>query len=213
LIRQYEREFEAFGIKATFRDDALEIIAERAAREKTGARGLMTVCERILRDFKFQLPGTSLTEITINRDLIENPQQALQKFQELDEGFSGSKIVSELNSFRRQFSEQHGVELVFDQDAMRALEELSEKRNMSVMMLCSDLFRDFQFGLKLVQKNTGERTFKLSREAVEDPDAYLSSAVVTSYPEHQRKGLSNQEKNSETGSETDNETTEGEEEK
>ena len=58
---------------------------------------------------------------------------------------------------------------------------------MSVMMLCSDLFRDFQFGLKLIQKNTGEKVFKLSREAVENPDAYLSSLVVTSYPEHQWK--------------------------
>ncbi len=188
LIRQYEREFEAFGIHATFDDDALEMIAERAAREKTGARGLMTVCERILRDFKFELPGTSLTEIVIDRELIENSTETLLKFQQLDDGFSGSKIVSELNSFRRQFSDQHGVELVFDQDAMKALEELSQERNMSVMKLCSDLFRDFQFGLKLIQKNTGEKIFKLSREAVEDPDAYLSSQVVTSYPEHQRKG-------------------------
>lgn len=63
---------------------------------------------------------------------------------------------------------------------------------MSVMKLCSDLFRDFQFGLKLIQKNTGEKIFKLSREAVEDPDAYLSSLVVTSYPEHQRNGAPNE---------------------
>ncbi|NOX99702.1 MAG: hypothetical protein GXP30_08250, partial [Verrucomicrobia bacterium] len=87
-----------------------------------------------------------------------------------------------------------GVDLVFDQDAMKALEELSQERNMSVLKLCSDLFRDFQFGLKLIQKNTGEKTFKLSREAVEDPDDYLSSLVVTSFPEHQRKGKSAKKK-------------------
>jgi len=205
LIRQYEREFEAFGINATFRDDALEMIAERAAKEKTGARGLMTVCERILRDFKFELPGTSLTEITINRKLVENSKEALREFRKLDEGFSGSKIVSELNSFRRQFSEQHGVDLVFDQDAMQALEELSQKLNISVMKLCSDLFRDFQFGMKLIQKNTGEKTFKLTREAVEDPDAYLSSLVVTSYPEHRRKGTSVQKEDTGASSENDHE--------
>lgn len=188
LINQYLREFEAFGINAEFKEDALEMIAERAAKEKTGARGLMTVCERILRDFKFELPGTSLTEITIDRELVENSKDSLRKFRELDEGFSGSKIVSELNSFRRQFSEQHGVDLVFDQDAMKSLEDLSKERNMSVLKLCSDLFRDFQFGLKLIQKNTGEKIFKLSQDAVEDPDAYLSSLVVASYPEHQRGG-------------------------
>lgn len=208
LIRQYEREFEAFGIHAGFRDDALELIAERAAKEKTGARGLMTVCERILRDFKFELPGTSMTEITIDRELIENSTEALRKFQEMDEGFSGSKIVSELNSFRRQFSEQHGVELVFDQDAMKAIEDLSQQRHMSVMKLCSDLFRDFQFGLKLVQKNTGEKIFKLSREAVEDPDAYLSSLVVTSYPEHQRSGAPANSAKAEDDSETESDLSE-----
>ncbi len=186
LIRQYEREFEAFGIKAEFEESALEVIAERAARERTGARGLMTVCERILRDFKFELPGTSVTEIKIDRELVEDSQKVLRRFQELDAGFSGSKIVSELNTFRRQFNDQHGVELVFEQDAMKALEELSTERNMSVMKLCSDLFRDFQFGLKLIQKNTGEKHFKLSRKAVEDPDGFLSSLVVASYPEHQR---------------------------
>jgi len=92
-----------------------------------------------------------------------------------------------LNTFRRQFSEQHGVDLVFEQDAMKALEELGTQRNMSVMKLCSDLFRDFQYGMKLIQNNTGEKVFKLSREAIEAPDAYLSELVVASYPEHQRK--------------------------
>ena len=210
LIRQYEREFEAFGINANFRDDALEVIAERAAKEKTGARGLMTVCERILRDFKFELPGTSLTELTIDRDLMENSHEALLKFKDMDEGFSGSKIVSELNSFRRQFRDQHGLDLVFDQDAMKAVEDLSQERNMSVMKLCSDLFRDFQFGMKLIQKNTGEKTFKLSRDAVEDPDAFLSSLVVTSYPEHQRKGTSDQKENAEGTGGRDEEKTKGE---
>ncbi|MCF6313346.1 MAG: AAA family ATPase [Verrucomicrobiales bacterium] len=186
LIRQYEREFEAYGIKASFEEDALQLIAERAAKEKTGARGLMTVCERILRDFKFELPGSSLTEININRDLIDHPEQALSRFKAMDKGFSGSKIVSELNSFRRQFREAHGLDLAFEQDAMQALEELSEQRNMSVMKLCSDLFRDFQYGMKLVQNNTGQQVFKLSREAIEDPDGYLSTLVVDSYPERKQ---------------------------
>jgi endopeptidase Clp ATP-binding regulatory subunit ClpX len=199
LIRQYEREFEAFGIKAEFQESALEVIAERAAREKTGARGLMTVCERILRDFKFELPGTSVTEIKIDRELVENSKEVLRRFQELDAGFSGSKIVSELNAFRRQFGDQHGVDLVFEQDAMKALEELSTERNMSVMKLCSDLFRDFQFGLKLIQRNTGERSFKLSRKAVEDPDGFLSSLVVASYPEHQRNEPPSQDSEVEPG--------------
>ena len=58
LIHQYERAFAAYGIKCEFADDGLRWLAELAANEQTGARGLMTICERVFRDFKFQLPGS-----------------------------------------------------------------------------------------------------------------------------------------------------------
>ena len=38
-----------------------------------------------------------------------------------------------------------------------------------------------QFGLKLIQKNTGQTRFELGAEAVKDPDKYLSDLVVRSY--------------------------------
>ena len=40
LLRQYEREFAAYGIQAKFEDSAIERIAERAEAENTGARAL-----------------------------------------------------------------------------------------------------------------------------------------------------------------------------
>src|SRR5213076_984607 len=41
LLRQYERAFRAYGIQISFEDEALRLLAEAAAREKTGARGLL----------------------------------------------------------------------------------------------------------------------------------------------------------------------------
>src|SRR5204862_659548 len=41
IIRQYEQDFEAYGIEVLFSDDGLKRIAERAGDEQTGARGLM----------------------------------------------------------------------------------------------------------------------------------------------------------------------------
>ena len=38
-----------------------------------------------------------------------------------------------------------------------------------------------EFGLKLIQKNTGRTRFELGVEAVEDPDKYMSDLVVRSY--------------------------------
>ena len=181
LIRQYEREFEAFGIKAAFEDDALEKIAELAAEEKTGARGLMTVCERTLRNFKFELPGTAVTELTINGDLVDDPDPILEEYREAGARFSDSKIVSELASFRRQFDDEHGVQITFDPEAVAALGELSDSQNMSALQLCQQLFRDYQFGLKLIQKNTNNDFFTLPKAAIDDPDGYLSDLVVASY--------------------------------
>src|SRR5207245_11152848 len=49
IIRQYEQDFDAYGIEVLFSDEGLRQIAEHAGEEQTGARGLMTVCERIFR--------------------------------------------------------------------------------------------------------------------------------------------------------------------
>ena len=80
LIRQYEREFEAYGIQAQFADSALEKISVAAAEEKTGARGLMTICERLFRQFKFELPGTPVTELLIDGNWSPSRMQRSRPF-------------------------------------------------------------------------------------------------------------------------------------
>ena len=79
ILRQYERAFEAYGIDVSFAESALREIARQAADERTGARGLLTVCERILRDFKYELPGSSVTRFTVDGLLIAEPQRVLQQ--------------------------------------------------------------------------------------------------------------------------------------
>ena len=79
LLRQYERAFAAYGIAVTFHESALREIARQAAEEKTGARGLVTVCERILRNFKYELPGSEVTRFSVDALLIAEPQRVLQQ--------------------------------------------------------------------------------------------------------------------------------------
>lgn len=181
LIRQYEREFESFGIQARFTDEALEEISERAAKEKTGARGLVTVCERLLRNFKFELPGTTVTELSIDEEVAEDPEKVLQRLIEESNSVGDTRIVSEIAAFRRKFEEEHGVKLTFESEAVSRLAELAEERNQSVLQLCEELFHDYQFGLKLIQKNTGQESFPITTAAIERPDKYLSGLVVASY--------------------------------
>jgi ATP-dependent protease Clp ATPase subunit len=79
IVRQYERAFRAYGIAVSFDDDALREIARQAAEENTGARGLLTVCERILRNFKYELPSSGVTELVVNGQLVASPDYALQQ--------------------------------------------------------------------------------------------------------------------------------------
>ena len=79
IIRQYEQDFAAYGIEVLFADEGLRRIAERAADEQTGARGLMTVCERVFRDIKFELPSTKVRRFVVTRELVDDPAAELQQ--------------------------------------------------------------------------------------------------------------------------------------
>ncbi|MFM7103259.1 MAG: AAA family ATPase [Verrucomicrobiota bacterium] len=79
LLRQYERAFRAYGIRVRFGAEGLRRISALAAAENTGARGLMTVCERILRDFKFELPSSSVRRLKVDAQLVDNPSATLAR--------------------------------------------------------------------------------------------------------------------------------------
>jgi endopeptidase Clp ATP-binding regulatory subunit ClpX len=79
LIHQYERAFAAYGIACEFTDDGLRALANLAATENTGARGLMTICERVFRDFKFKLPSSRVKKFAVTAKLVESPAMELRK--------------------------------------------------------------------------------------------------------------------------------------
>jgi hypothetical protein len=184
LIRQYEREFEAFGIGASFDDDALRAIARMAAGEKTGARGLMTVCERLLRDFKFDLPGTSVRELVVDGALVADPAAAADRYRELARQVDPVQAAGEADQFAREFLDGTGIAIAFAPEAVAVLGERAAAAGTTVLKLCREQFKDYGFGLKLIIKNSGlgpDARFALSAEAVADPDRYLSDLVVRSY--------------------------------
>jgi len=181
LLRQYEREFAAYGIQATFEDSSIKRIAERAEKENTGARALMTVCESLLRDFKFELPGTAVSELCIDADLIDRPEKVLAKYRELGLRVDVAKAREEADLYCREFQEKHGIRLQITDEAVSLLGDEAAEQARSVLQLCQQRFKDFQFGLKLIQGNIGQDQFKLGADAVKDADRFLSDQVVQSY--------------------------------
>ncbi len=79
LIHQYERAFGAYGIQVKFRADGLHRIAHLASAERTGARGLMTVCERLFRELKFELPSSLVRELVISRAVVDDPMGTVKR--------------------------------------------------------------------------------------------------------------------------------------
>jgi ATP-dependent protease Clp ATPase subunit len=79
ILRQYQKSFRAYDIDLRFSDEALEHIASLALAEKTGARGLMTICEKLLRPYKFELPSTGIRELVVTGELVEDPQGYLER--------------------------------------------------------------------------------------------------------------------------------------
>jgi ATP-dependent Clp protease ATP-binding subunit ClpX len=57
LTKQYEKLFEMEGIKLSFSNDVLDYIVEKALEFKLGARGLRSICEAIMLDAMFEIPG------------------------------------------------------------------------------------------------------------------------------------------------------------
>lgn len=57
LLRQYKKLFDLEGIALTFTKDAIVLIAEKALEFNLGARGLRSICEAIMTDAMFELPG------------------------------------------------------------------------------------------------------------------------------------------------------------
>ena len=181
IIRQYEQDFSAYGIEVLFADEGLRRIAERAADEQTGARGLMTVCERVFREIKFELPSTKVRRFVVTRELVDDPAAELQKI--LADPAREERIVTRqlVDEFARRFQQTHGMSLGFTDAAAELLIQQALEQGKPVRDLMATRFKDFQFGLKLIAQNSGQKEFVIDADAVQAPDKVLSDWVVASY--------------------------------
>src|SRR6266704_2492633 len=181
LLRQYERAFCAYGIEISFEDEALRLLAEAAAQEKTGARGLLTVFEKLFRDYKYYLAGSGLSQLRVTAALVREPQRVLDRLRLEGHKLEAQMLETGARQFAEKFSSEHGLEIVFDETAVRRLMKRAQAERMTMSDLCAHLFKDYQFGLSLIKKNTGQTKFVLDAGAIDAPDKFLSVLVVQSH--------------------------------
>ena len=73
LVKQYAKLLEMDGVKLSFEDDALRLIAKEALKRKTGARGLRSIIEAIMRNVMFDIPSIEgVTACHVTKDTVNN---------------------------------------------------------------------------------------------------------------------------------------------
>lgn len=71
IIKQYKKLFEMDNIEFEITDEALDYIVEKAIEYKLGARGLRSLCEGILNDAMFELPGTNQKQLIVTKEYAQ----------------------------------------------------------------------------------------------------------------------------------------------
>lgn len=73
LVKQFQKLLELDGVRLTFEDEALHLIAKEALTHKTGARGLRAIIEGIMRNVMYEVPSIQgVTACQVTKDVIAN---------------------------------------------------------------------------------------------------------------------------------------------
>ena len=71
LVKQYQKLLEMDDVELVFNKDSLEAIVDKAIERKTGARGLRSIIEEIMRDIMFDVPSTpNISKCIITKETV-----------------------------------------------------------------------------------------------------------------------------------------------
>ncbi len=241
IIISKRRDFAAYGIDVKFEDKALRLLAERAAREKTGARGLVSVLERVLIQFEKRLPSTEIRELVVTPEMVLRAQEELNRLLEHPDDmerrkrfqkaslkerellresirrreqelllqhqlpltetrvemladlylhFDGdmkaafeamTRLFQQVRHFEERFLEDHDLNLHFDAEAVDRILQEALDQEVPALSICQNLAKDLEHALKLVRDRTSQDSFLLTKEAIDNLDAYLNQVIRDYY--------------------------------
>jgi endopeptidase Clp ATP-binding regulatory subunit ClpX len=79
IIGGKKEDFRSYGIDIKFQDEALRLLAEMAYEEKIGARGLVSVIERVLLSYEKRLPSSTIRFLVVTREIVLDPLGELDR--------------------------------------------------------------------------------------------------------------------------------------
>ncbi len=181
ILRQYKRDFAGYGLEFEILPDAIHEVAERAHGEKTGARGLMTILERVLRNFKFELPSTGVEAVRVDRKTITDPDATLKALLAENVERRRQALEADLKERVAAFEKHSGIRLVFNHEAVREVVRTCLDAHKTVSRYWSEQFHDVEYGFSLITRNTGKTAFRITRKFVLNPSVEISALVSRSF--------------------------------
>jgi ATP-dependent protease Clp ATPase subunit len=122
ILNQYKLEFKLYGIQIDFTQDAIEYVAEKAEKKKTGARALVSEWESILTDFQYTLPGTNFKKIEVNEEICSHPKDQLLKL------FEKTPVYDFIDRFKNEY----GIDLSFTEEAVGYVEKYAKEQDLQI---------------------------------------------------------------------------------
>ena len=180
VLHQYRDDFRGYGIDFKITPEAIMSIAETASKERTGARGIMTVMERLFRDYKFELPSTAIKHFEVTTEMIVDPSSCLKALKEKNAHLQSTVWENDVKRYGAAFEKACGFTLEFKPLAIETLISEASELDQTIQSICEEKFKDFGHGLTIINRNTGQTVFKLGKLAIENPDEELSKWVIRS---------------------------------
>ncbi|MGW8194671.1 MAG: AAA family ATPase, partial [Desulforhopalus sp.] len=156
-------DFLAYSIRIQFSDEALMEIARKAAQEQTGARGLVSVMEKILLPFENRLPSTDIKFLAVTPELVRNPRKELEAMLADPEHLAfhedqyhrlhreeHERIKYLIGRKRREFLQQHDVHPT--PERLDLMAKLCQDAILDITDVCA-IFIDYVRHIRTCEKN------------------------------------------------------------
>ena len=178
VLKQFIRDMEGYGITMNATDTALDEIAALAEKEKTGARGLVTILERTLRQHKYELPSTSLTTFVLDKATVINPELELNRLlaSKTSTDDDMGVLLRDLKRWETKLNSQlpSSAQSWFTDEAINYIVLKSLEADTSAYSYASRHFGDSLLRvIQRIHESTSQTLFPITIEIAKDPKSEL----------------------------------------
>ncbi len=97
LVKQYKKLLELDDVELEFEKEALEVIVDKAIERNTGARGLRSIIEDIMRDIMFEIPSNpKIEKCIVTKETVKDgkePKLILNENKQVKKHIKKRKVI------------------------------------------------------------------------------------------------------------------------